>query len=336
MPTGGYTAEWAVERVNVDTWADAGRLGGVLSVSVSRDCTDDVPLLETGEMELDGEAFEWSWCRVYMIADGAEKRAMATLLFENTSRTHSHGSTTVKARGRSVLQPAADRKMVRGSYAAKGTDGAARAGRLIADCTPAPVVVEGSFTLSADYVFDLGSTYLMAAWRLLDAGGWCIQVDGDGTIHVRPLPGEPCLELSRTNAGLLLPGIDDEFDLSEVPNRYYAVDDDEVAVAVNDDEGSIVSHASRRRWVDVVDEAPTLVDGETLEAYAKRKLAEASVVTREYTYSREWADDVQPFGLVRATLASNGVEGDLRVMRQTLRCGNGVVVEETAGKEVSL
>jgi hypothetical protein len=330
-----YSSSWKVRTVDVSTWDDSGEVEGITSVSISKDCTDDVPLLETGSMSFDGQPdFGWSWCRIYMTTEQAtvERHAVATLLFERSSSKHDKGSTTVTANGRSVLQPAADRKMARGAYAAAGSDGAALVGNLLRECTPAPVSIEGSFTLVDDVVFDLGCSYLDAVWALLKAVGWCIQIDGMGVIHVRPKPMEPALELSRTNAGLLLPGIEDDYSLVDVPNRYYAVDDDEVAVAVNDDPSSATGYQARGRWIDVVDESPTLVDGETLESYAQRRLAEESAVTRTYKYKREWDPNVNCFDLVRATLASNGIAGDLRVMKQEITCKNGIVVEETVGE----
>lgn len=335
---GGYSAEWSVERVNVSTWDDSGSLDGVLEVSVDRDCSDDVPLLETGSMRLDlgSSDFECQWCRVYMTVEesGRERVPMATLLFEKVSSHAEKGVYLVEARGRSVLQPAADRKVPRGSYAPAGCDGAAYVGGLISECTPAPVSVEGSFTIVDDLVFDIGISYLEAAWKVLNAAGWCMQVDGRGGITVREKPTVPSLELSGANAGLLIPGVDDDFSIVDVPNRYYAVDDSEVAVASNEDEASEASYPNRGRWVDYVDTSPVPVNGESLEMYAARKLIEASTITRRFSYTREYWPGVFPFSIVRASLKDNGIEGDLRVISQQLSCGRGVTVSEVSGMEV--
>ena len=333
---GSYGTEWSVFKVNPATWADESRLDGVVSVSISRDCTDDVPLLETGSMEVDAESFEDGWYRIYMTADqgSKEKVAMATLLFERASARFDKGERTISAQGRSVLQPAADAKAAWDSFAAAGTDGASHAGAAIAACTPAPVVVEGSFTLVDDVVFDLGSSYLEQAWMLLKAGGWCVQIAGDGTVHVRALPSEPSLSLDNAHAGLLIPGVDDDYSVVDIPNRYYAVDDGATAVAENLD--GAAGYNARGRWVDMVDESPVLVNGESLEMYAARKLSEACTVTRKYSYDREFWPDVTVNDMVRASLSGNGIEGDLRVLSQTLDCGAGVKVSETAGMEVLL
>ena len=334
---GGYSAGWDVYSIDPETWADSAKVDGIMSVSIARDGTDDTPLLETGTMQCDGEApFEWSWCRIYMRAEqeSAESIPMATLLFEKGKESTSHQAPVTELRGRSVLQPAADRKLSRGLYAASGIDGAAYAGRLLRACTPAPVVVEGSFTLVDDLVFDLGASYLSAVWQMLNAAAWCIQIGGDGTIYIRQKPTEPALELDKAHAGLLIPGVDMTLDLTEVPNRYIAVDNGKVATAENDDVDLPASYARRGRWVETVDSSPTRIDGETLEGYAQRMLAESSTVVREYSYTREWWPEVYPYSLVRATLSEHGIRGDLRVVKQDLACGKGVTVSETAWEEV--
>ena len=191
-----------------------------------------------------------------------------------------------------------------------------------------------SFTIVEDLVFDIGCSYLEATWTILNAAGWCMQIDGLGVVTIMPKPSEPSLDLGGTNAGLLIPGVDDDFSIIDVPNRYYAVDDGEVAVATNDDPTSIAGYQQRGRWVDLVDNSPVLVDGESLQMYANRKLAEASTVVRTFSYTREFWPDVYPFDIIHASLPSNGIEGDLRVMTQSLECGLGVVVTETSGLEV--
>ncbi len=336
---GGYSAEWSVYRVNPETWDDSGVVDGIVSVDVSRDGTDDVPLIETGTMQVDGEGLEdGSWCRVYMVAsqDAPEKIAMATLLFERQSSRVEKGVKSVSARGRSVLQPVADRKIARGAFVPAGANGADYVARLLRECTPAPVSVVGSFSVVDDLVFDIGASYLDAVWQVLNAAGWCVMISGRGEITVCAKPTDPALELDRAHAGLLIPGVGNDFNIIDIPNRYYAVMDDETAVATNEREGSKPSYVERGRWVDKVDNSPTLIDGESLEHYAMRKLTEESTVLQKYDYAREFWPDVTVFSMVRATIANNGVEGDLRVLTQTLKCGSGVTVTETAGMEVVL
>ena len=334
---GTYSSGWDVCTVNQETWSTSERVDGIMSVSGTRDLTGGNQLLETGTMRYDAEApFEWAWCRILMRAEqeSAERVPVATMLFEKGNEHYSHRSMTGELRGRSVLQPAADRKLWRGAFAKAGVDGAAYAARLLRDCTPAPVVVEGSFTLVDDLTFNDGASYLSAVWQLVNAAGWCIQIDGMGTIYIREMPSSPALELDRAHAGLLIPGVDRTLDLTGVPNRYIAIRNGTTAIAENDDPNRPASYTRRGRWVEYVDKNPVRIDGETLQGYAERKLLEASTVVREYDYSREWWPDVFPYSLVRGTLPEHGIQGSLRVMRQNLACGMGLKVQEHSGQEV--
>lgn len=329
----GYTASWRVVKVNPETWADGEVLKGVESASVDRSATDSVPLIDSGTMTV-SEAMPETWCRIQMARDG-ERIDIATLLFQSVSTRVDKASRYV-ANGFSVLKPADDMVLVRGTYAPKGVDGAAYAASLLEECVMAPVQVEGSFRLGEHVVFDIGSTYLEAAWSVLDAGGFCIQTDGTGIIHIRELPSEPALHLDRLNREVVGVSIDDEYDLSGVPNRYYAVDGSDFAMAVNDDPNSPTSYEARGRYVDAIDTSCTRVLGETLAAYAARKLKEASVVTRKRSYTREYWPDVHPLSIVRGALPKAGLSGDMRVLSQSITCGKGVTVNEVAGLEVSL
>lgn len=334
---GGYSAVWEVRKVNRDTWEDGDLLPLVRSVSIDKSSDGTAPTIESGTMTLDGNgSFDAGWYRISMIAEqsGRERVPIATLLFERASSRTEKSNVELECGGRSVLQPVADIKMPMGSYASAGIDGASFAARLVRSCTPAPVSVEGSFTLVDDYVFDPGCTNLEAAWTVLNAANWCMQISGSGSIIIHAKPTEPSLELSRSNAGLLIPGVDDDFNIVDVPNRYYAVNDDDVAVATNEDISSAASYPARGRWVDVVDTSPALIDGENLDMYARRKLAEESIVLRKFSYDREWWPDVVPNSVVRATLSNEGVEGNLRVISQSIECGKGAKVSEVAGMEV--
>lgn len=330
----GYAAKWRVCAVDERTWADSSDVTGVRSVSVSRSCEADVPLLEEGQMTATRD-FASGWCRIYMYADGM-REAIATLLFEESRE--SEGGETVECSGYSVLKPCDDMRMASFTlpYAPAGSDGAEWAGDILSHCTPAPVEVDCSFTLNDDYVFDPGHTCLEEVWGLLDAGGCCIQVDGDGTIKVTELPTEPDLVLDSTTVSLVISKAEANVDYNGIPNRYYATDGTDTSVAVNDDPTSPVGYPQRGRWVDAYDSSPVLVNGETLEAYAERRLAEESEgVARAVEYRREYWPGVVPFSVVAGRLPDAGIDGDMRVMAQKLDCGKGIVVTESAVQEVS-
>lgn len=332
--TRSYAATWRVCKVNRQTWADAEELKGVDAVSITR--TADGNLLESGSLELSGE-FEPDYYRIIMTAEQGgevERVDVATLLFDVAGGKYNFGVNSMSADGFSVLYPASVTTMLAGEYAPKGINGAEYAGRILAAAINAPVEVEGSFTLNEHIVHEVGSSVLDAAWDVLNAGGYIMQIDGRGTVHIRARPTEPSLILSSENARALMPEVSYESDISEVPNRYIVIDGDSKTVAVNDDPESIVSLAQRGYAVDVVDTSPAPVDGETMSQYAERKLHELSVMKDERSYKREYAADVNLYSTVRASL--DELEGDLTVQAQTIECANGIVVSEKAVKEIKL
>lgn len=333
----GYSCEWRLYRVNPDTWADAELVSGFRSASVERDVTGDAPLVDAGSIELDGSVPD-GYYRIAMTATQgslSERVDVATLLCCSTSGTAERGSDGVELVGRSVLWPASTRLLTRGSYAPAGVDGAQFAAQMIRECCKAPVTASGSFTLDQHIVFDLGASYLEAVWSVLNAANWCMRMDGRGQVEILPKPTEPSLVLSNASAALLQPGIDHTLDTGDVPNRYTAIEDGSVAQAVNDDLASSTSYQSRGYWVDVVDDSPERVDGETLTAYATRRLREESTLLDERTYTRELYPGVLPFDIVRCSIPSVTLDGDMRVRSQSLECGHGIVVTEKSAKEVT-
>lgn len=332
-----YVARWRVFRVDRDTWADGEAVGGVDSVSVRRDATGAAPLVESGTLRATGPALADDYHRVVMTAEQGgqyERVEVATLLLDATGGTRRRGADERESVGHSVLWPAHATRMPEGAYVPRGADGAAYAARLLRSCCHAPVEVEGGFALADDVTHELGCRVLEAVWSVLRAGGHTIQLAGDGTIRVLPLPTEPALTLDQAHAVLLDDGISRELDWSGVPNRYMAVEGRASAVAVNDDPASPTSTATRGFFVDEVDDSPIRVGGETLAAYARRRLAELSVAEDERTYVRRWWPGVTTDSVVRGSIASAGLDGDMRVRSQSLECGRGIQVTERAALEV--
>ena len=329
-----YSASWRVFRVNRDTWADREQLRGVDLVSITR--TADGKLIESGGFELTGD-FEPDYYRIVMTAQQGgevERVDVATLLFDAKDGTYDYGRMVQKADGFSVLYPASVTTMIAGEYAPAGADGAQYAARILNEAINAPVQVEGSFTLNEHIVHKIGCNVLEAVWSVLEAGNFVIQIDGRGVVHIRPKPTEPSLILDSNNMRLLTNGINFTTDISSIPNRYVVIDDSNRTIAVNNDSQSEVSTVCRGYCVDMVDESPKPVNGETYGAYAERRLQEESVLKDERSYTREYAPDVYVYSIVRASI--DGLEGDLRVASQNIKCGKGITVDEKAEREVQL
>lgn len=333
-----YASHWRVFKVDPDTWGDAELVGGVSSVSVTRDADGDAPEIDSGSFEVDsGIAFERGYYRVVMTAEQSgeiERTDVVTLLCESEGGTVNRGIDVKDVTGRSVLHPAATTRLLAGEFAPRGGDGAQYAASLLESCIHAPVEVDGSFTLDDNYAFDFGAYALEAVWEILDAGGFCIRLDGAGRVGICPKPTEPSLMLDRANASLLDPAVSYELDCSEVPNRFTATEGGYTAQAVNDSRESETGYPSRGYWIDGFDDSPKRVNGETLDAYAARRLEEESVVKDIRTYSREWWPGVVPFDIVRGSMANVRLDGDMRVVSQDMTLGNGIWVAEKAAMEV--
>ena len=332
-----YNARWSLRAIDGSSWTPVGTVANIANFSVERDGTDNVPLLETGSVEIDmplGYEFESGWYQIAMMLDqglsGNELVQVATLWFESVSGTITADRDTIKANGRSVLYPASTTVLERGEYVPKGVDGASYCANLLRGCTPAPVSVEGSFTVDDYYVFKDKESVLEAVWILLDAGGFCIQIDGDGTINIRQKPTRASLELGKAHAAMLGSSYDYTHDLSAIPNVYIAIDGDQTATAVNDDPESKTSTTRRGFKVTVVDTSPIRVNGETLQSYAERKLyEERTQVETVRVYNREYWPGVVPFSKVR-WYEPDGMSQEQTVRSQTLTLGYGIVVKETA------
>lgn len=335
----GYSSSFRLVGVDPVSWDSKEEYAKVVRASVERDCTDEYPLLESADVSvtLDGPEFDEGWYRLEMLASQSgqsERVPVCTMLFQNSECQIDRGSTVASALGESVLRPAADRLILTGTYALKGSDGAEVAASLLRECTPAPVVVDGGFELGEHVVFGAGVSYAEAAWTVLKAAGFCIRIMGDGTIHIGEKPVHASLSLDFEGRALLLPGGTRSYDLTQVPNRYFAVSGDDVGVAVNDLPLSRTSVSKRGRYVDVIDSEPVKLGGETMTAYAERKLRELSTVTREFSYRREFAPDLVPFDIVSGSVPELGMEGSFRILKQSLECGKGITVSETAGQEI--
>lgn len=330
-----YSAGWRVRKMNVDTWLPEDEVSGIQKVSIKHDSADDAPLMQSGDMETSG-LIEEGYYRIEMLPDGGGLENIATLLFTPDGSEFDYEAWGGSATGVSVLAGASDTKFRQGAYASKGSDAAAYCASLLRSCIPAPVIIEDTFTLGDHVVHDLGSSYLDGIWDVLDAGGLCMQIDGSGTVSIKRIPDEPDLIISAQNEKLLMPTIKQKLPLDDAPNVVIVYDDDQEAIAINDDPTSPTSIQARGRRIEEVEDSPTRKEGETLQQYADRKLQEDSEIYETYDIEREFWPGVFPYSLVRSNLPRTGITGDFRVMSQTLECSASIKVGETWGKKHDL
>ena len=340
-----YSVKWKLYSVNEDTWADGEDLSRyVSSMSISKDGTDSVPLLETGSASLDiplGTDFKEGYYRIVaFVFQGAvaERHAIATLLMEQTKnevKSFAFGSNSVSVQGRSVLAPAADRVCLAGTYAPRGANGAEWVRDLLEDCLNAEVEIIGDgFYLDDHITFSGGTSYLSMCWDVLDTGGWVMGIDGDGFVTIYERPEVPKTELNRITWSYYQPNFSSDKNLSSIPNRYIAVSNDLVEIVENHDPESETSYEARGRWVDSYDSSPKRINGESLYAYALRRLEEESTCIVKWTYKREFIPGLVPFDLIDAELPEYGINGYMRVLSQNYTLDKGITVSETVGIEL--
>lgn len=334
-----YASSWRVYRVNPETWADSDRIEGIDSITITKDATGKAALMESGTVAATNTTIPRGYYRIAMVAeqDGTRERVdVATLELVRNGGKVDYGVPTDSITARSVLYPASTLELSPSQYAPAGSDGAEYAARLLRLNCVAPVIVDGEgFPLAGNVVPEEGESALSVAWRVADAGGHIIRIMGNGEIHVMPKPTAPAITLDGTSASLVLPSVDYGDTYDGIPNRFTVTEGTNRVVVTNEDAASPTSYQQVGYWIDKSERNPTRIGGETLDAYARRRLAELSVVRMERTYKRKWWPEVYPHDVVRASLASVRLDGDLRIERQSLECGAGITVTERAVKEVS-
>lgn len=324
-------SSWRVRRINENLWLPTEEVSGIRSASIKRSTNSgSSPLLESGELSLSGTLTE-GYYRIEALSAAGNLLDIATLLFVPDTADWEYGAWGGPASGKSVLTPASERKFKPGEYAPKGIDGPSWCAQKLREVIKAPVVVEGSFKIGDHVVFDFGSSYLDGVWNVLDIGGYCMQIAGDGTVTIRSKDMEPSLIIASDGKGLL-PKISRGFCIDEVPNVFKVYDGTNEAVARNDDPASPTSTVSRGREIEEVEDSPTRKEGESLQGYADRRLSELSEVYETYDIEREYADGVVPYSIVRSNLPEQSIIGDFRVMAQTLECEKEIKVGETWGR----
>lgn len=334
-----YSSLWRLYRVDPYSWADSSIVGGIRQATITSSMGD---MIESGTFSIDteiGSEFEEGYHRLVMYAtqDGAtERHEIATLYCTSTNGTTNKGVDVKTIAGRSVLYPASKTCIDAGLNVAAGENGLTFAAELLRDTISAPVEAMGGFTLADHFVFDLGAKVLTVVWTLLNSAGYCMQISGNGTVTLLPMPTEPVVSIGSDGDGILMPEESYELDWSSVPNRYIATDGTSVGVAVNDDPTSRISTVSRGFVVDIdsgIDSSPLLVNGEGLDDYCVRRLHEMSVAYDSRSYAREYIPNVHPYSIVRRSTAKGTV--DSRVENQSLACGAGITVTESARIEVN-
>jgi hypothetical protein len=328
----GYSASYYAARVDPATWRDVGVIrltGGTIKRETTgkRQSAD----LSCVNYRIPVE----QWVRVYLDIrqEGAAAHVpLFTGLAVSPDDDINGGLTLNTLTCFSVLKPAEDVLLARGWYAPAGISGAELVRRLLS-VSPAPIVAEDSSpALAASIVSEDGETHLSMADRILDAIGWRLRIDGDGTIRIMPAAADPVARLDPISNDLLEPKIKITADWYSCPNVFQAVAGDVTGVARDDDPESPLSTVSRGREV-WKKESCTLSAGESVAEYARKRLRELQRVRQTVSYTRRYLPDVMPGDIVGLNYPEQQLTGNYGVQSQSITLGYGARTAEQIYKE---
>lgn len=328
----GYSASYYAERVDPATWRDVGVIrltGGTIKRETTgkRQSAD----LSCVNYRIPVE----QWVRVYL--DIRQEGAAAHVpLFTGLAVSPDddiNGSLTLNTLTCfSVLKPAEDVLLARGWYAPAGMSGAELVRRLLS-VSPAPIIAEdNSPAIAASIVSEDGETHLSMADRILDAIGWRLRIDGDGTIRIMPAAADPVARLDPISNDLLEPKIKITADWYNCPNVLIAVAGDVTGIARDDDPDSPLSTVSRGREV-WKKESCTLSAGESVAEYARKRLRELQRVRQTVSYTRRYLPNVMPGDIVGLNYPEQQLTGNYGVQSQSITLGYGARTAEQIYKE---
>lgn len=324
----GYSASYYAEQVDPATWRDVGVIeitGGTIKrenegkrQSADIDCINyQIPIEQ--------------WIRVYMDIEQAGSSAHIPLFtgLATTPDRDMHGALSKNSLAcYSVLKPAEDIVLERGWYAMAGSS----AGDIITDllfASPAPVEIEDSIpSLFETIVAEDNETCLSMLDKVLDAIGWRLRIDGDGTIQILPSPSDAVANFDPLANDVIEPDIKISQDWSACPNVYVAVSRGETGIARDDDPSSPLSTISRGREVWIRKSGVTLADNESIVEYAARMLREAQRAELMASYTRRYVPEVMPGDLIELKYPEQNLNGLFEVGSQSVKLGHCAATSE--------
>ena len=322
----GFSASYYLTLVDPVTWRDTERIeitGGSVSRTFSglRQSAD----VDCTTFEPDRER----WVRVWMdaVQDGdASHEALFTGLTSVSETTLNGSKTTIPLSCYSVLKPCEDVLLDKGYYVFRGESVRQTIGELLS-ATPAPVVISGTPPeLMQTIIAERGENHLSMVNKLLDAIGWRLRIDGDGTIRVGAWDNTPASTFGVWN-DVIEPRVSLKADWFKCPNVFRATSGDLTAIARDDSRNSPLSTVNRGREVWREDTNVKLTD-EGLEQYAQRRLVELQAYAYSVKYTRRYDPAVNVSDVVRLHYPEQNLMNDYAVMRQDIRLGYGCPVSE--------
>lgn len=328
----GYSSRFYMSIVDPSSWRDTETIK-ITGGKVSRSSDG---LMQSADVECNRyDQTRERYVRIYMDIDQGGAHAhvpIFTGLATSPDRDIDGRAVSHSVACYSVLKPCDDIALPRGWYAPQGGSGAQIVGRLLS-VSPAPVSVEGeSPTLVAPLIAEDGETNLSMVWKILEAINWRLRINGNGEITVEPKPTESAVTFDPLEFDVLETKLSVTKDWYSCPNVLMCICDDFSAVVRDDDIESPLSIETRGREVWNVETDCDISSGESIGAYAKRRLKELQTVQKEISYDRRYVPEVYPGDVVTLHYPEQELVGDFRIESQSITLGYSARTSERASE----
>lgn len=330
----GFSAKYFLSVVDPVTWRDIEHLDLTDgSITKSADGLRESADISSNNLDISKER----WIRIWLNAtqnNDSERVALFTGIMSSPKTKINYQRLETPLECYSVLKPADDILLPRGYYVPVDIEGAVIIKRLLS-VSPAPIEINGeSPKLAQAIIAEDGETNLTMADKVLEAIGWNLRINGDGTIIIEPYSTSSSVIIG-TGYDIVEPEIEIEQDWFSCPNVFRAVSNEISAVARDESDDSRLSIQNRGREIWAEETSCQLNDNESLAEYAMRRLKELQTTDIIISYNRRYIPDICPGDII--TLNYPAFEEmsmvNYIVSSQTISLGNGTQVSETVFKE---
>ena len=324
----GFEATTYACVVDRNTWHDMERFKIKKDSQITR---SDTALIEAANILTDYAITGEKWIRLYMDArqNGAtEHVALFTGLASAPARDINWLRSDYDLECYSVLKPAEDVLLPRGFFVPGGAN-SGDAIRDLLEATPAPVEITGIMPdLQNTIVAEQGENRLSMTIKVLQAANRRIRIKGDGTIQIAEKAAEPAERFDALRNDCVEPKLTVTHDWFSCPNVFRAIADDAAATVIDNRKDSELSTANRGREVWMEEANCNLNIGESLNAYAERRLKEEQARGYELSYSRRFNPDITVSDIVGLYYPGIGLNGNYKVKSQRINLGQACRTEE--------
>lgn len=327
----GYTSKYYATIVDPDSWGDTDVLeiidGSIKIESTGLRCSADLTCTQFSD------SVE-TLIRVWLDTTQLGSRGSHTPLFTGYACSPDRrleGKMEKKSlQCYSVLLPCDDILLPRGWYAPVNINGVTLIKTLLQPAN-AKVVVDSDDTdviLSHSIVAESGETNLSMIEAILTSINWRMQIDGMGVIHLSKYDLTPKAKFDSIDNDILELSISIDHDWFNCPNVLRVILDEQVAIAYDYDSNTPVSINNRGREVWAEEDSVTLINNESLQAYANRRLKELQRVATKISYDRRFVPNILVDDVINLNYPDQELVGNFMISSQSITLGHNAKTAE--------